>query len=93
MAWIFDIAFVSLAFALALTFARLVYGPTLADRVVALDLSAYLVIATTAVYAVATGQGAFLNVALALGIIAFLGTVAFARYMERVHALEEQRGD
>lgn len=69
--------------ALVLAFLRLVRGPSLPDRVVALDLLALLGISVTGVYAIATGQALFLDVALVLALLSFLGTVAFAFYIER----------
>lgn len=66
-----------------LIFVRLVRGPSLPDRVVALDLMAALGIGIIAVYAIATGQPVFLDVASVLALISFLGTVAFAYYIEK----------
>lgn len=72
-----------LSVAMLFAFFRLVRGPSLPDRVVALDLMATLVIGIVAVYSVATGQSAYLDVAVILALIAFLGTVAFAYYIQR----------
>lgn len=72
-----------LSVALLFAFFRLVRGPSLPDRVVALDLMATLVIGIVAVYSVATGQSAYLDVAVILALIVFLGTVAFAYYIQR----------
>lgn len=63
---------------------RLLSGPSLPDRVIALDFMAFVVIAVIATYAIYSGQPAFLNVAVALALVAFLGTIAFARYIERL---------
>lgn len=68
---------------LVLSFARLVLGPSLPDRIVALDLIAYQAVAVMLVLAVAVDQPNFLEAALVLALIAFLGTIAFARYLER----------
>ena len=70
---------------LALVFAvvRLVRGPTMADRVVALDLVSMLVVAFLTLFAMAVRSDAFLDAALALALVAFLATVAFARFIER----------
>ena len=87
-AWAFYAAYAMLSLAFVLTFFRLAIGPTLPDRVVALDLTSYEIIAFTAVYAVHTDEPNFLNVALALGLIAFLGTIAFARYIEETETSE-----
>lgn len=77
------IAFLMLTIAMALAFARLVRGPTLPDRVIALDLFAILSTGFLTVYAIDSEQRVFLDVAIVLALIAFLGTVAFALYMER----------
>lgn len=62
---------------------RLMKGPTATDRIVALDMLGILMVAFAGVFAVSAGETAFLDVALALALVAFLGTVAFARYLER----------
>lgn len=72
-----------LTMAMLLAFVRLVRGPSLPDRVVALDLMATIVIGIVSVYSIATGQSAYLDVAVILALIAFLGTVAFAYYIQR----------
>ncbi|MCI5226589.1 MAG: cation:proton antiporter [Candidatus Electrothrix sp. AX2] len=77
-----------LSLALLLTFARLLLGPSLPDRVIALDMTATLSIAVVAVYALATGQPALLDVAIVLALLVFLGTVGFAYYIERRGKLE-----
>jgi multicomponent Na+:H+ antiporter subunit F len=77
------IVFVMLSLALVLAFVRLVRGPSLPDRVVALDLLAAIIVGFIAVYATATGQRVFLDAAIVVALIIFLGTVAFAQYIER----------
>ena len=72
-----------LALAVVMVFVRLVRGPSLPDRVVAIDLMNTLGIGIIASYAIAAGQAAFLDVAIAMALISFLGTVAFAYYIER----------
>jgi multicomponent Na+:H+ antiporter subunit F len=72
-----------LSLALLLTFARLLRGPSLPDRVIALDMLATLSIGVVAVYALYTGQPALLDVAILQALLVFLGTVGFAYYIER----------
>jgi multicomponent Na+:H+ antiporter subunit F len=72
-----------LSAAILLTFVRLVRGPSLPDRVVALDLLSTLGIGVIAAYAIATDQPVFLDVASILALVSFLGTVAFAYYLEQ----------
>ena len=73
----------ALSLSVLMVFVRLVIGPSLADRVVALDLLTTIGISVVAAHAVATGQDVFLDVAILLALIAFLSTVAFANYVER----------
>jgi len=69
--------------AMLLALGRLVYGPTLPDRVVALDLIGIITIGIIAAYDIATEQPLLLDAATVLALVAFLGTVAFARYLEK----------
>jgi len=71
-----------LALTIALTFIRLYKGPSLPDRVVALDILTTVGIAITAVYAVITDRPVILDVATILALISFLGTIAFAYYID-----------
>ena len=68
---------------IALTFVRLVRGPQAADRVVSLDLISIMIVAFLGAYAVHVKDTSFLDVAIAYALIAFLGTVALARYLFR----------
>lgn len=72
-----------LSIAIALPVIRLVRGPSLPDRVVALDVMGTIAIAIFATYALTNNQPAFLDAALVVGLIGFIGTVAFAYYAER----------
>lgn len=72
-----------LAAGLALALYRLVRGPTLPDRVVALDLAAVLVVGLVAVSSVRAGADVFLGAAVVLALLSFLGTVVFARFLRR----------
>jgi multicomponent Na+:H+ antiporter subunit F len=77
------IALSMLALGAILTFVRLMRGPTLPDRVIALDLIGVLIICTLVVLAADAGQQAFLDVAMVIALISFVGTVAYAQYLER----------
>ena len=77
------IGFALLLAGMVLAFVRLLRGPTLPDRVVALDIMTTLMVGFTALFAIASGKSAFLDVGIALALVAFLGTVALARYAQR----------
>ena len=76
-----------LALSLALAAYRMLRGPGYADRFVALDMLTAVVVALAALTALATGRGAFLDVALGVALINFASTCAFAAFLER------KRGD
>ena len=66
-----------------LCFLRLIKGPTFPDRAVALDLIASLAVGVIAAYDIATEQPVLLDAAIVVALVAFLGTVAFALYLQR----------
>ncbi|MDN7228741.1 Na(+)/H(+) antiporter subunit F1 [Planococcus liqunii] len=72
---------VSCAFA-ALLF-RLVKGPTVADRVVALDALGVALVSIVALLSLIIGTEFFLEIILLLSILSFIGTTAFAKFIER----------
>jgi multicomponent Na+:H+ antiporter subunit F len=72
-----------LGLALVISFLRLVKGPTLPDRVVAMDLIGILVVGLIVVLAGWSGVRATLDAAIVIALIGFLGTVAYATYVER----------
>jgi multicomponent Na+:H+ antiporter subunit F len=80
VAWI---AGAVLAAGMVLSFIRLVQGPTLADRVVAVDALATMAIGALVLIAVITGQGLLLDIALAIALVVFLGTIAMAMTIAR----------
>lgn len=66
-----------------LIFVRFIIGPSLSDRVVALDLLITTGIGAIAVYSVVSEEQAYLDVGIILALIAFLSSVAFAYYIEK----------
>lgn len=80
---VFIMVEIMLALAIAITFIRLVLGPTMVNRVVALDLMAILAVGMMASEAVRSEAHALLDVAVVVGITAFIGTAAFAVLIDR----------
>lgn len=72
-----------LGLVIVMAFIRLVRGPSIPDRVVALDLLATVGIGVIVVFSLASDQPVLLDIALVVALISFLGTVAFAYYVER----------
>lgn len=81
-----DLASWILLAAAGLTLLRLILGPTVADRAVAIDMLSVLTVAFAGLRALATGVEAYLDVALVLALAGFLATLAFARFIMRRHA-------
>uniref|UniRef100_A0A832G2F5 Cation:proton antiporter n=1 Tax=Ignavibacterium album TaxID=591197 RepID=A0A832G2F5_9BACT len=78
-----NISVITIGLSILIIFFRLVVGPSIEDRIVALDLLSANAIAFIAVYAIQNKTTTFLDVGVILAILAFLGTVAFAFYLER----------
>ena len=70
-----------LSVAFLLTVYRIVVGPTLPDRIVALDMLVGIAIGFIAVIAIRTGVDLYVDIAIALCLVGFLATVAFARFI------------
>jgi multicomponent Na+:H+ antiporter subunit F len=62
---------------------RLIIGPSLADRALALDMLVVILVVVAGAWSVFTGDGWYLDAALVMALISFFATIAFARYIER----------
>jgi multicomponent Na+:H+ antiporter subunit F len=74
---------VIMGLALVLTFVRVVRGPSLPDRVVALELFSTTVVGLVGVYAIQSGVASFLDAAIVIALMGFLAAIGFARFLER----------
>ncbi|WP_102274016.1 Na(+)/H(+) antiporter subunit F1 [Cytobacillus massiliigabonensis] len=70
---------------------RLIKGPSMPDRIIALDAIGINLVAIVALVSIFLDTNAFLEVILLLGILSFIGTVAFSKYLEKGVALERDR--
>lgn len=77
------VAFAGLLASAAMLLVRMVRGPSLADRIVALDTIVSVLVGGIAVGAVARGSGIFLDALVVTALLGFVGTVTVARYIER----------
>jgi multicomponent Na+:H+ antiporter subunit F len=75
-------ALVLIALAGACFFARLVIGPTLADRVVALDGLVITLVGALALNAARTESDLFVDAVVVIALVGFVGTAAAARFIE-----------
>ncbi len=72
-----------LSLSIILVMFRFLKGPGIVDRVIALDLLITIGIAIITVYSILNHQSTFLDIAMILALIAFLGTIAFSYYLQR----------
>lgn len=72
-----------LSVSMLLIFIRLLKGPKLIDKVIALDLIVIVGIGTFAAYAILYDKSMIIDISLILALIAFLSTIAFAYYYEK----------
>lgn len=94
LAWAINITAGLILLGAIFAFVRLIRGPSLADRVVCADAISVLAVALAGVLAVASRLTSFIDVAIALALVAFLATVAFAWYADqRVPAIFRDEGD
>ncbi|KAB2492224.1 Na(+)/H(+) antiporter subunit F1 [Priestia endophytica] len=70
---------------------RVVKGPGVTDRVMALDAIGINLMAITAIMCIMMNTDAFLDIILVIGILAFVGTVAFSKFLERGEVIERDR--
>ncbi len=75
------IALALLSISFLITVFRVVIGPTLPDRILALDMLVAVALGFIAVIGIKTGYALYLDIAIALGLVGFLATVAFARFV------------
>ncbi|WP_066313971.1 Na(+)/H(+) antiporter subunit F1 [Bacillus sp. FJAT-29814] len=84
---------VFLSFAIFATIYRLIKGPTAPDRVQALDALGINLLSGVAIFSVLLRSTGFFEVILLIGILSFIGTIAFARYIERGVVIERKQSD
>jgi multicomponent Na+:H+ antiporter subunit F len=85
-------ALVVLSLAFLLTVYRIIKGPGLPDRVIGLDMLVGIAIGFIAVIAIKTGFMLYIDIAISLGLVGFLATVAFARFILS-RAASKKHGD
>lgn len=80
--WVIEIVYGVLSLSILLAFIRLVKGPSLPDRVVALELIASIVTGMVGIHAIDTGVSSYLDIAIVLALTAFLAAIGFARFIQ-----------
>tara|TARA_B110000014_G_C19981565_1_gene508270 strand:- start:574 stop:858 length:285 start_codon:yes stop_codon:yes gene_type:complete len=80
--WVLTASQYMLAAAIVLSTIRVIKGPTLLDRIIALDLIAALTMAQCVLLTLVSGFIPYLDIAIAIALISFIATVALVRYLE-----------
>lgn len=79
--------------AIFLNLYRVIVGPSMPDRAIALDTIGVNLISAIAIVSIVLTTKAFLEAILILGILAFIGTIAFSKYIERGTIIERNRNN
>lgn len=87
------IAIIIVALSMIGILVRVIIGPTLADRVIALDALGITLMAMIALFSVVMNTRYLFVILLLIGILAFLGTAAFAKFMDKGEIIENDRND
>jgi len=66
----------------ALCLYRVIRGPTIADRMVSIDIFGILVVGVCAILAIQTGRTFIIDIGIAWIILSFIGTLTLAKYLE-----------
>jgi multicomponent Na+:H+ antiporter subunit F len=70
---------------------RIIVGPTLHDKIVALDAFGVMLMGMIALTAVTLGSVHYVPIILLIGTLAFLSTITFAKYLERNVIIDDDR--
>lgn len=88
-----DAAQLLVILSIILAFIRLALGPSLPDRIIALDMMTVSITAFCALFAISQGNSTFLDIVVVLALVGFLATVAMARFSETwLNRINKQRG-
>ena len=79
----FDILSLILLVSIFLTLLRFLKGPTLSDRIVAFDVMGIMAVSFLIILALYFKRSLYLDIALVMGLIGFLGATIFGRYIEK----------
>jgi len=75
------IGFIFMLLALLLAFFRLVKGPTMHDRIVAMDLMASITMGFILIYSIVINKSLYVDIAIVISLISFIGTVAISSFL------------
>ncbi len=79
-AWLEILLYIQIALS-GLCLYRIIIGPTIPDRMVAIDIFGILVVGICAIISVLTGKSFILDIGIAWIILSFIGTLTLAKYL------------
>lgn len=91
--WILNFSILFLIFSIFAAIYRLVKGPTAPERIQALDALGIYLIAGAGIFSVLQRSTAFFEIILLLGILSFIVTIAFAKYIEKGVVIDRNESD
>lgn len=86
--WALGFGFAAISIALAMNLWRLIKGPDIADRILALDTMTINAIGIIILGGIADGSGTSFEAAMLLALVGFVGTVAYAKFLLRGDIIE-----
>lgn len=88
---ILTISLILFGVSIAITLVRVLIGPSFSDRVLAMDVIGVILLSAMAILSILFQTKAFLDVILILGILSFISTISFSKFMERGAIIERKR--
>ena len=85
------ISLILFGIAILITFIRIIFGPTIPDRIIAMDVIGVNLISAMAIVSITFNTKFFYDVILVLGILAFISTISFSKFLERGVIIERNR--
>ena len=82
---------INFGIAIFITFIRIIVGPTFPDRVIAMDVIGVNFISVIAILSIIYETHVFYDVILILGILAFISTISYSKFLERGDIIEYKR--
>ena len=82
MEWI-DLALYFMITLVGICLYRVIKGPSVADRVVAIDIIGIIVVGICVILSIRTGRAFLIDIGIAWIILSFIGTLTMAKYLER----------
>ena len=89
--FILQLALIFIAISMLILIYRVIKGPSIPDRIVALDAISMNLICMIALFSLLLNTSMFLEVILLISILSFTGTVAFSKFLEKGEIIENER--